>query len=76
MAMVPGLGLFLYELFFDRYHTKLECEDERLDVSKKRKAEKMEEKSTANASEEEPKIIAETEAGGSGVSVIIVEVQC
>ena len=48
MAMVPGLGLFLYELFFDRYHTKLDCEDERLDVSKKRKAEKMDEKSTAN----------------------------
>jgi hypothetical protein len=74
--MVPGLGLFLYELFFDRYNTKLECEDERLDVSKKRKAEKMEEKSTANESEEEPKIVAETEAGGSGVSIIIVEVQC
>ena len=76
MAMVPGLGLFLYELFFDRYHTKLDCEDERLDVSKKRKAEKMDEKSTANESEEEPKIVAETEAGGSGVSIIIMEVQC
>lgn len=74
--MVPGLGLFLYELFFDRYHTKLDCEDERLDVSKKRKAEKMDEKSTANESEEEPKIVAETEAGGSGVSIIIMEVQC
>lgn len=41
MAMMPGVGLFLYELFFDRYHTKLDAEDERLGVSKKRKADKI-----------------------------------
>ena len=45
--MVPGLGLFLCELFFDNYHKKLDCEDERLDLSKKRKAEKMNEKDEA-----------------------------
>ena len=41
--MMPGVGLFLFELFFDRYHSKLDCEDERLGVSKKRKADKLEE---------------------------------
>eukprot|EP00603_Paraphysomonas_imperforata_P006186 CAMPEP_0114437220 /NCGR_PEP_ID=MMETSP0103-20121206/13889_1 /TAXON_ID=37642 ORGANISM="Paraphysomonas imperforata, Strain PA2" /NCGR_SAMPLE_ID=MMETSP0103 /ASSEMBLY_ACC=CAM_ASM_000201 /LENGTH=195 /DNA_ID=CAMNT_0001607581 /DNA_START=327 /DNA_END=914 /DNA_ORIENTATION=- len=70
VAMVPGLGLFLYELFFDRYHSKLDHEDARLDVSKKRKADKMEEKSSSGVEECKSALKTEhvaSEVGGCGL---------
>ena len=34
--MVPGLGLYLKELFFDRYHVKLDMENEKQDLAKQK----------------------------------------
>lgn len=60
---MPGLGLYLFELFFDRYHTKLDCEDERLDLSKKRKADKID-----NEEEKIGKVDTETAAEKASTS--------
>ena len=30
ISMAPGLGLYLDELFFDRYHIKIEFENEKI----------------------------------------------
>lgn len=75
VAMMPGLGLYLFELFFDRYHSKLDCEDERLDVSKKRKADKIEQgvpcasTATSITSEDINADITSTKCGNSNTGV-------
>ena len=34
--MVPGLGLYLKEIFFERYHVKLAVEDEKKELAKQK----------------------------------------
>lgn len=40
ILMVPGLGLYLKELFWDRYHAKLDCENEKNDKIRQKLIEK------------------------------------
>jgi hypothetical protein len=40
ILMVPGLGLYLKELFFERYHVKLEFENEKNVTTKKKLTDK------------------------------------
>ena len=70
VAMMPGLGLYLFELFFDRYHSKLDTEGERLDLSKKRKAEKIEEESARGGTDV---AVVTTEKGTSSTDEVVTD---
>lgn len=52
--MVPGLGLYLDELFFEKYNLKLKYDEEKKEKSLLKK-QKLTEELPANAAEEEEK---------------------